>query len=86
MFFVKIYYFIFPRWFMSPQHVDPEEAVKIHMDVKSKKSIAIHWGTFALAYEHYMEPKQKLSEALLKYSLDKKDFIAVKHGEINQFE
>ena len=36
---------------MSPQHVDPEEAVKIHMDVKSKKSIAVHWGTFAMADE-----------------------------------
>ena len=30
---------------------DPEQAVQIHMDVKSKKSIAIHWGTFALANE-----------------------------------
>ena len=30
---------------------DPEQAVQIHMDVKSQKSIAIHWGTFALASE-----------------------------------
>jgi L-ascorbate metabolism protein UlaG (beta-lactamase superfamily) len=30
---------------MHPQHIDPEEAVKIHKLVKSKKSIAIHWGT-----------------------------------------
>lgn len=36
---------------MSPQHVDPEEAVKIHEDVKSNKTFAIHWGTFALASE-----------------------------------
>jgi N-acyl-phosphatidylethanolamine-hydrolysing phospholipase D len=36
---------------MTPQHVDPEEAVQIHMDVKSKKSLAIHWATFALADE-----------------------------------
>lgn len=36
---------------MEPQHVDPEQAVQIHMDVNSKKSIAIHWGTFALANE-----------------------------------
>ena len=41
----------FERWMMSPQHVDPEEAVKIHEDVKSNKSFAIHWGTFALANE-----------------------------------
>lgn len=36
---------------MGAQHVDPEEAVKIHLDVKSKKSFAIHWGTLAMASE-----------------------------------
>lgn len=36
---------------MKYQHVDPEEAVKIHIDVQTKKSMAIHWGTFALANE-----------------------------------
>ena len=36
---------------MKNQHVDPEEAVKIHQDVRAKKSFAIHWGTFALGYE-----------------------------------
>lgn len=40
-----------PRWFMGPQHVDPESAVQIHRDIRSKSSMAIHWGTFALAYE-----------------------------------
>ena len=40
-----------PRWFLSPQHVDPEQAVQIHTDVRSKKSLAIHWGTFALGKE-----------------------------------
>lgn len=41
----------FIRWFMKYQHVDPEEAVRIHIDVQAKKSVAIHWGTFALANE-----------------------------------
>ena len=36
---------------MKNQHIEPAEAVKIHKDVKAKKSVAIHWGTFALAYE-----------------------------------
>ena len=40
-----------PHWFLSPQHVDPEGAVKIHLDVGVKRSLGIHWGTFALAYE-----------------------------------
>jgi N-acyl-phosphatidylethanolamine-hydrolysing phospholipase D len=40
-----------PRWFLSPQHVDPEQAVQIHLDVKSQKSFAIHWGTFPMGKE-----------------------------------
>jgi N-acyl-phosphatidylethanolamine-hydrolysing phospholipase D len=36
---------------MKYSHVDPEEAVQVHLDVKSQKSIAIHWGTFAMSYE-----------------------------------
>jgi N-acyl-phosphatidylethanolamine-hydrolysing phospholipase D len=71
---------------MEPQHVDPEQAVQIHMDVKSRKSIAVHWGTFALANEYYMEPKQKLSEAMEKFALDKSNFITLKHGELNDLD
>ena len=36
---------------LKPQHVDPEEAVQIHLDVKSVRSIGIHWGTFQLGHE-----------------------------------
>lgn len=39
------------RYVMRGQHVDPEEAVQIHQDLQAKQSVAIHWGTFALAYE-----------------------------------
>ncbi|RNA02301.1 N-acyl-phosphatidylethanolamine-hydrolyzing phospholipase D [Brachionus plicatilis] len=74
-----------PRWMMGPQHVDPEEAVKIHLDVKSNKTFAIHWGTLSLASEHYMEPKEKLSEILAKLELDQNSFVTLKHGEINEF-
>uniref|UniRef100_A0A9L0T1T4 N-acyl-phosphatidylethanolamine-hydrolyzing phospholipase D n=1 Tax=Equus caballus TaxID=9796 RepID=A0A9L0T1T4_HORSE len=70
-----------PRWFMKYQHVDPEEAVRIHIDVQAKKSVAIHWGTFALANEHYLEPPLKLSEALERYGLKTEDFFVLKHGE-----
>ena len=40
-----------PRWMLRPQHVDPEEAVQIHLDVRSVRSIGIHWGTFQLGHE-----------------------------------
>jgi N-acyl-phosphatidylethanolamine-hydrolysing phospholipase D len=71
-----------PRWIMEAQHVSPDEAVKIHIDVQSHKSIGIHWGTWALANEYFMEPPQKLSRAVEANKLDPSSFIVVKHGEI----
>jgi L-ascorbate metabolism protein UlaG (beta-lactamase superfamily) len=38
-----------PRWFMSPVHMAPEEAVRAHEILGAKTSIAIHHGTFQLA-------------------------------------
>jgi len=51
-----------PRKTMKYDHVDPLEAVLIHQDLNSKFSFGIHWGTFKLTLESYMEPKMKLLE------------------------
>ena len=52
-----------PRWFMSEQHVDPAEAVQIHLDLGAKRSIGIHWGTFELTDESLDEPPRALARA-----------------------
>ncbi|XP_054711170.1 uncharacterized protein LOC129220766 [Uloborus diversus] len=70
-----------PRWFMKYQHVNPEEAVQIHMEVRSKKSLAIHWGTFCLANEYYLDPPVKLRNGLDKYEIPPENFFTMKHGE-----
>lgn len=71
-----------PKWIMQAQHVSPEEAVQIHIDVQSKKSIGIHWGTWALANEYFLEPPKKLSEAVKAHGLDPSSFTVLKHGEV----
>jgi len=38
-----------PRWFMGPQHIGPEEALAAAKALGARTSLAIHWGTFALA-------------------------------------
>jgi L-ascorbate metabolism protein UlaG (beta-lactamase superfamily) len=37
-----------PNWFMTKIHTNPSEAAQIHLDLKSKQSVATHFGTFAL--------------------------------------
>jgi L-ascorbate metabolism protein UlaG (beta-lactamase superfamily) len=53
-----------PRWFMSPVHMGPDEAVKAHEILGAGTSIAIHHGTFQLADEGLDTPKHELQEFL----------------------
>ncbi|MBS7328874.1 MAG: MBL fold metallo-hydrolase [Oxalobacter sp.] len=45
-----------PRWFMSPQHIDPAEAVKYFQMLEARHFVAMHWGTFKLSDEPLDEP------------------------------
>jgi L-ascorbate metabolism protein UlaG (beta-lactamase superfamily) len=38
-----------PRWFMQPVHISPREAIEVHNILEADVSVAIHFGTFALA-------------------------------------
>jgi L-ascorbate metabolism protein UlaG (beta-lactamase superfamily) len=70
-----------PRWFMHPHHLSPEEAVQTHLDVRSKKSVAIHWGTFILTDEPLDEPPKRLEAAKKAKGLSDEEFVALGHGE-----
>jgi N-acyl-phosphatidylethanolamine-hydrolysing phospholipase D len=52
-----------PRWFMKDQHVDIKEAVQIHLDLGAKRSVGVHWGTFALADDPIDLPLHDLAAA-----------------------
>lgn len=49
-----------PRWFMSPVHMAPEEAVRAHQTLGAKISIAVHHGTFQLADDGIDTPQKQL--------------------------
>lgn len=52
-----------PRWFMGPQHMNPEEAVRAHRDLGARFSIAMHFATFPLADEAIGAPAEDLAAA-----------------------
>ena len=74
-----------PRKYLKCQHVNPEEAVRVHDEVKSKLSLGIHWGTFQLGYEHYMAPPKDLKTALKAANIDEDRFVTFQHGECREF-
>jgi L-ascorbate metabolism protein UlaG (beta-lactamase superfamily) len=51
-----------PRWFMSPVHMGPEDAVRAHQILGAPTSIAIHHGTFQLADDGLDTPRKRLRE------------------------
>lgn len=70
-----------PRWFMGPMHVDPEEAVEIHLDLESRLSIGMHWGTFILTDEPMREPAERLAAAREARGIEADEFVVLRHGE-----
>ena len=70
-----------PRWFMREQHANPDEAVQIHLDLGAKRSVGMHWGTFALTDEPLDQPPIDLSAARAARHMDEATFSVLKIGE-----
>lgn len=70
-----------PQWFMSPVHISPEEAVKVHQDTRSHLSIGMHFGTFPLADDGEMEPIEELHKSLAQASIEPAAFRALDLGD-----
>ncbi|MEI7798577.1 MAG: MBL fold metallo-hydrolase [Opitutaceae bacterium] len=70
-----------PRWFMQPVHCTPEEAVRIHQDVGSRQSWAMHFGTFQLTDEGINDPAVALAAARIAHNLNPTDFTVPNFGE-----
>ncbi len=55
----------------SAYHTNPEEALEISRDLKSKKVIGMHWGTFVLSLEPIMEPRDRFRDNAENMALKK---------------
>jgi N-acyl-phosphatidylethanolamine-hydrolysing phospholipase D len=70
-----------PRWFMKGQHINPAEAVQIHQDLKAKRSVGVHWGTFELTDEPLDQPLKDLAAARTAAGVPEADFFLLAVGE-----
>lgn len=56
-----------PRQLMSPVHCTPEDAICLHRDLRSKRSIGMHYGTvrggISQYFEEVTEPPRRFREA-----------------------
>jgi len=70
-----------PRWFMHKMHVNPDEAVRAHLDVKARHSLAMHFGTFQLTDEGIDDPIHALGEALQRHRVPPETFLVPEFGQ-----
>ena len=70
---------------MKDQHVNPAEAVQVHQDLRAKRSVGVHWGTFNLTDESLDQPPKDLSLALQERSLAPDVFTVMAVGETRIF-
>ncbi|WP_112661905.1 MBL fold metallo-hydrolase [Microvirga flavescens] len=71
-----------PRWFMQPQHMNPDEAVKAFRLLGATQALGHHWGTFQLTNEAIEEPPQALAAALREAGISGETFRALRPGEV----
>lgn len=55
-----------PEWHQKPRHISPMESIKIMKEMNIHKMVGVHWGTFVLSSENYLEP----GELLVRESLE----------------
>jgi L-ascorbate metabolism protein UlaG (beta-lactamase superfamily) len=71
-----------PMFDRSIYHTTPEEALNVARDLKSKKVLGTHWGTFVLSLEPIMAPPKRFKENAEKFEYREEEVIIFKIGEI----
>jgi N-acyl-phosphatidylethanolamine-hydrolysing phospholipase D len=66
---------------MQNQHVNEEEAVRIHLDVKSRLSVGVHWGAFRLCDDPVDAPLDGLPVARRALGVADEAFVLMAVGE-----
>jgi len=75
-----------PRWFMRDQHMNPEDAVRAHLDLDARVSVGTHFGCFQLTDEGIDDPPLELAAARERHGVAPAAFQVLETGETRVFE
>ncbi|WP_308638391.1 MBL fold metallo-hydrolase [Paenibacillus silvisoli] len=70
-----------PEWFMAPQHVTPEEALQAFLDVRAKRFVPMHYGSYRLADDTPREAIDRLEAEVGRLKLASGTVLILPHGE-----
>jgi N-acyl-phosphatidylethanolamine-hydrolysing phospholipase D len=70
-----------PASIMRFTHTTPEEALRVFADVRARRFVAMHWGTFDLADEPLAEPPVRLRAEAHRLGLADDRVWIMRHGE-----
>ncbi|MBT2291036.1 MBL fold metallo-hydrolase [Paenibacillus albidus] len=70
-----------PEWFMTSQHVNPEEAVQAFIDVGAELMIPMHFGTFRLADDTAREALDRMEISRAGHGLAPERIRTLDYGE-----
>jgi L-ascorbate metabolism protein UlaG (beta-lactamase superfamily) len=66
---------------MRDQHMNPDDAVRAHVDLQAKVSVATHFGCFRLTDESIDDPVIELAYARERHGIRPEVFQVLETGE-----
>ncbi|KAF8331153.1 hypothetical protein F5887DRAFT_1081400 [Amanita rubescens] len=70
-----------PRQVMSPIHCAPQDSVRLFKDIRARKALGMHWGTWILTTEPVDEPPRLSRAECTKLGIPHRDFDICHIGE-----
>ncbi len=75
-----------PKWLMETVHMNPYDSVKAALDLRARKIVPIHWGTFDLGDEPIDVPPKLFRNACNEANIPEEDSPILRPGGIWRFK
>lgn len=70
------------RWRQRGMNLTASQAVRVHQELGLRRSVAMHWGTFAIGDLPANVPPRRLAQAAALAGLNPDEFVTLRIGEV----